>query len=386
MTQSTGVGDALKKLGFKVYDFQAASNRYERDFPLWLEAARLRSEGRPYNQSDYDKIIGDHNALVGAPTCFFDYEFVKLYPSVKIILVTRESDTTTVAKMLEKVASHFWQYVDPVYYNSVTQFIKLVCKPDVDHQLIRGAVRDRNLLEIQNLIAWLPLCTFLGVPVPDGPAPELHDNTIQLELSAHTQSAFSKKAKQISWRIYKVVSYSAGFAAATTVSLIVTTFGIWNLHKASSAVNYLIELSQYRDITRLFAVGMAVFALVCGLVAGYSLATVRRSNTTVTMLPSCGQQRRSRDGRNNDKMGRGRSSNNDQNTRPERPVLPSWNGVQEDIRRDDAEMVIEGRATLEEWKNDKHVTFNVTHKLTESGQAVFSGPRKVVSITEEKVE
>lgn len=81
---STGVGDALKKLGFKVYDFQAASNHYERDFPLWLEAARQRQEGRPYSKSDFDKVIGDYDAIVGAPACFFDVEFVKLYPGVKV--------------------------------------------------------------------------------------------------------------------------------------------------------------------------------------------------------------------------------------------------------------------------------------------------------------
>ncbi|KAF1363990.1 hypothetical protein EJ07DRAFT_152055 [Lizonia empirigonia] len=84
-----GIADALKRLGFKVYDFQAASNRYIRDFPLWLEAARLRSEGRPYNQSDYDKLIGDYNALVGAPTCFFDHEKPRpVFGSSSILLTT----------------------------------------------------------------------------------------------------------------------------------------------------------------------------------------------------------------------------------------------------------------------------------------------------------
>ena len=184
----TGVGDALKKLGYKVYDSKAATDRYERDFPLWLEAARLRLTERSYNKSDYDKLIGDYNALVGAPTVFFDREFIKLYPNVKVILVTRELDETLIRKLFEKVESRSWQFIDPVFYGNIAGFLLFNGKADdrcfVDERFTREAVREKNLLEIHNLIAWVSLCQFLGVPIPAEPAPELHDNTIKAVFAA----------------------------------------------------------------------------------------------------------------------------------------------------------------------------------------------------------
>ncbi|KAF2633439.1 hypothetical protein BU25DRAFT_5526 [Macroventuria anomochaeta] len=390
-----GVGDALKKLGFKVYDFQAASNRYERDFPLWLEAARLHQEGRPYNQSDYDKVIGDHNALVGAPTSFFDHEFIKLYPNVKVILVTRESNLDIVEKLLGKVTSRFWQRIDPVYHGNINRFLMLNAKSDNHYcmkndRVIRETVREKNLFEIHDLIAWVPLCKFLGVPVPDEPAPELHDNTIQVELAARPQRVFPEKAKKTGRRMVVGLMYTFTMVSTTLVSALAVLLGSLGLFKLSSLslqlFNFLVACSQVRDITRLLAGGIASLTLVCGFVAGCCLARMRIANADTVASPRRDYQRRNKNGRRKGKQCRGRQSEDDENTRPERPTHPKWSGVQENIRKDDAEVRKEGKATFEEWKNGKHVAFHVTHKRTESGQGLFSGPRKILSVTEETIE
>lgn len=380
----------MKKLGYKVYDFQAASSRYERDFPLWLEAARLRSEGRPYNQSDYDKVIGDYNALVGSPTCFFDHDFVKLYSNVKVILVTHPSDSNTTADLHKMVEPGLRSRLDRVYYGNLRHFLKLACDVKLDHQLIRETVREKNLLEIHNLIAWVPLCKFLGVPIPDGSAPELHDNTVKTELAAHPRRAVSKMLRNGGRIVYTTMKSASIIIAVTFIALLSVYCGILALLQGLSAslyvLKYLAAYSTIRGVMRLHAIGAVLAALVGGSVAGYLLGRRPSSGTITTTSSPREQQQKFRYNHNKGKQGRGRQSGKDENSRPERPTLPSWSSVQEDIRKADAEMYKEGKAISEEWRHGKHVTFNVTHKLTESGQQLSSGPRKVLSVTEETVE
>ncbi|KAF9700909.1 hypothetical protein EKO04_000203 [Ascochyta lentis] len=391
-----GISAALKKLGFKVYDFQAASSRYERDFPLWAEAALLRKEGRPYNQSDYDKLIGDYNALVGAPTSFFESEFVKLYPNVKVIMMTHQPDPAIVAGIFGKVTSRFWRRVDPAYHGNMFRFLTLSDDAELNHcvgvdqRFVREVVREKDLLEIHSLVAWIPLCKFLGVSVPDGPAPELHDNETKTELAARPQRALSETGNRVCRSIVKVLSYISTMALVTTIAVLTVVIGAFVLLKLSFIVmrlfNFLVIRSQVRDVMRFLAVGVALLTLACGFVAGYTLGSSRHSKVVEISSPTPENQRKFRNGRRKSKQDRSRQSDNDENTRPERPVLPSWSGVQDDIRKDDAAMYKEGKTTFEEWKNGKHVTFHVTHKRTEGGQQFFSGPRKVLSVTEETIE
>ncbi len=392
LTSVAGIGDALKKLGFKVYDFQAASNRYERDFPLWLEAARLREEGRPYNKSDYDKVIGDHDAIVGVPACSFDEDLVRLYSNVKVILLTRDSDQAVIQELWEKVSSPFWQRIDPAYFAALGHFLTLYAKAyDIHHdsnQAIRDIVRGKNMLEIRNLIAWVPLCQFLGVRVPDEPAPELHDKTIKGEIAARPQRMISESLKKTSRCIFNNLKQILTLIFISLVSALAVFLGVVGLPRLSSygvqLISFLLLCSQVRDVTCLLAVGAASCTFVCGFVAGYCLGLTHKAGA-VMESPRPDFSHKSRFNRKKTHHDRGRQFDNIENVRPERPVLQEWCGVQENIRRDDAGMRKEGQASLEEWKNGKHVTFHVKHKRTEAGQDLFSGPRKIVSVTEETV-
>ncbi|KAF3033506.1 hypothetical protein E8E12_004522 [Didymella heteroderae] len=387
-----GVGDALTKLGFKVYDFQAASTRYERDFPLWVEAAWLRQEGRPYNKSDYDKLIGDHGAIVGMPACFFDKEIVKLYPGVKVILVTGSCVVNTV---LETPTADFWARFDPIYHGNIDRFVGLITgssnSPCVNNdRAIREAVREKNLLEIRNSIAWIPLCEFLHLKVPDIPAPELHDNRTRAELAARPWRAVSEKANRVGWRIVMTLAYALTMASVALVSALAAVLGGVALYQLSSAglhlFHFLAARSQVRDTTRLAAAGLALLTFVCGIGAGYSIALMRIPEPIIVDPPPHDHRRKGNNGHRRAGKGRGRQIENEENRRPERLILDEWSGVQENIRKDDANMIKEGRVTFEEWQNGKHVTFYVTHKRTEGDRRLFSGPRKVLSVTEETVE
>ena len=397
LTFSAGVGDALKKLGFKVYDFQAASDRYERDFPLWLEAMRLRVTKQAYNKSDYDKVIGDYNALVGVPASLFDLELIRLYPNVKIISMTRRSDYAFLRELAGRITSRFWQTIDPTYCGDLHRLLTVNAKPpqavmaEVEEQHARALVKEKNLLEINNLLAWVPLCQFLCVPVPKEPAPELHDNTFQAVLAARPKHVLAEKRAKVSHLIKTAVKYTVISALVMSLALSAVPLGVWTLLKllviSLQFYNLLIMHSQIRDVTRLSAVGVAISALVCGFIAGYIFASLRERQVPSTVSPGREHQHRYKNDRRKGKQSRDKRAENAENVRPERPTLYSWSGVQGNIRKDDAKMQTKGRAaTFEEWKNGKHVTFHVTHKQTESGQDLFSGPRKILSVTEETVE
>ncbi|KAJ8113833.1 hypothetical protein OPT61_g4125 [Boeremia exigua] len=389
-----GVSDALKKLGFKVYDFQAASDRYERDFPLWLEAARLRQEGRPYNKADFDKVIGDYDAIVGVPAGFFGKDFINLYSNVKVILLTTHSNLHAVPELCEKIMSPFWQRIDPAYFGAIRRFFKVITKSDVNRPIninktIREVVRKKNLLEIRTLIAWVPLCEFLGVPVPEGPAPELHDDTIKEVLAARPQRMFAEAVEQVRCYMVESLRNFLTMASVMSVAALAVLLGAIGLSRflsySSQLPSFLLSRSQVRDVTRLLAVVAASCALVCGFVSGYYFALRRRPSALPTEPPRLDYQRTNSRPTKRMRHGRGRQSDKNENARPERPTLEEWKGVQENIRKDDAEMKKEGETSFEGWKNGKHVTFHVTHKRTEAGQDLFSGPRKVVSVTEETV-
>ncbi|KAF3050846.1 hypothetical protein E8E11_008818 [Didymella keratinophila] len=369
-----GVGDALTKLGFKVYDFQAASKRYECDFPLWVEAACLRDEGRPYNKSDFDKLIGDHDAIVGMPACFFYEDFVKLYPGVRVILVTGDQVVKTV---LKTDMADFWVRFDPVYLGNIDRFLKFITKsgksPCVNNDgAIRENVRQKNLLEIRNLIAWIPLCEFLQVKVPDTPAPELHDNRSRAEMTARPWRVVSERANMVGQRIGMGMGYAFTMASVTLIAVLAAVLGSVGLYLLSSAglhlIRFLAARSRIRDTTRGAAAGLALLTFVCGMGAGYAIALMRTSKPVVVESPPCDNRRRNNGRRRGGGKGRGRQADNDENRRPERPVLDKWSGVQDNIRKDDAEMVKECRATFEEWKGP------------------VEWPRKILSITEETVE
>lgn len=396
LTSSLGIGDALTKLGFKVYDFEAASKRYERDFPLWVEAAYLREEGLPYRKSDFNRFIGDHDAIVGMPACFFDILMVKLYPGVKVILVAGDHILKT---DLETPSAGFWARFDPQYQGNIDRFLKLIAKSNKslcvnNDRAIRNLVREKNLLEIRSLIAWIPLCEFLQVKIPDVPAPELHDNRSRAELAARPRRAVSEKADRMGRRVVKGLAYTLTMATIALIALLAAILGSIGLYLLSCIgvhlFYFLVACCRIRDTTRGTAAGLAFLTFICGMSVGYAIASMRVLKPIVVESPSRDYRRRNNNGRRTGRgRGRGRQAGSDENRhpeRPERPTLDEWSGVQEGIRKEDAEMAKEGRGNFEEWKNGKYVTFHVTHKQTESGQDLFSGPRKVLSVTEETVE
>lgn len=361
LTPATAIAEALRILKFKVYDFKAASDRHARDFPLWVEAARLRSEGKPYNKLDYDKVIGDHNGLVGAPTCFFDHDFVKLYPEVKVIMVTREPDVETIEALLGKLnaftVKQVMHRVDAEFFGNISAFLELACGAALDTKAIRDTVRKNNLLELESFNSWEPLCDFLKVRVPKEAIPPMNDDVIATELARRPLLVLSQMVKLHGM---KVVRGLQGLCAAAGVSL---------------TANLLIE-----DARGATVLGFSVITLIAAwywtnrtdlkalesppsteVVIAQDLGTtaVERSKNTIH-----GRHQNNRWTKGVQR--RGQQSNRSQGgcpaagSRPARPLLAGWANVEATIVKDDVLQRQERLKRAEEFEG-KEAVFNETY-------------------------
>lgn len=211
------------------------------------------------------------------------------------------------------------------------------------------------------------------------------------ELTARPWRALLEKANTVGRQIAMGMANVLTMASMTLVSALAFLLGGVGLHLLSSAgihlLHFLAPRSRIRDTTRGVAAGIALFTLICGTGTGYTIARMRIPEPAVAKSSYRDHQRRSEnDRRRGGRRGWGRQTDNGENRGPERPTLAEWSGVQESIRKDDAGMVNKSRATFEECKTGKHVTFHVTHKRTETDQDLFSGSRKVLSVTKETVQ
>ncbi|KAH7392959.1 hypothetical protein BKA66DRAFT_567684 [Pyrenochaeta sp. MPI-SDFR-AT-0127] len=352
------IAKALKILNFKVYDFKAASDRHERDFPLWAEAARLRMEGKPYTQSDYDKVIGDHNALVGAPTAFFDEDFVTLYPNVKIIMIMSQPDVGTIEtifRTLNRFAiNQVLARIDAEFFGPVSAFLELECKAKLDCQAVRQIVRANNLLEIETLDDWKPLCDFLKVREPKEKIPSMYNNTSAVKLTLRPLQMLHKWANAHSERTIRGLS------------------GLCTVAGVSFTANLIVQDARYASI---FGFGLCILIAVWYFMTRKDpkVLELQSSNDNIPtqkpMSPLAQKPQPHRNNRhNNRKHFRDLQRNYNQvqarqDKRPHPPTLPGWGNVQADIHKDDIAKYQESVAIAKE-SEGQPLVFNHIHKET----------------------
>lgn len=337
LTSALALAEALRILKFKVYDFKAASDRHARDFPLWVEAARLRSEGKPYNQMDYDKVIGDHNALVGAPTCFFGHDFIKLYPNVKVIMVTGGPNPGPVQKFLQKLnmfaMDKVMTHIDADFFGNISTFLKLASKSKPDVEAIRATVREGNLLEVDSLDAWQPLCDFLKLAVPKQAVPPMNNDTTAVELSRRPLEVLHK---MVEVHGMKVVRGLQCLCAAAGVSL--ASDLILEDARDSTVLGFgfitLISAWYWTDRPKPEAVEPEVSPESTPLPASPTIKAVNQ-NSARSNQNSHQSNRNSRGSRNNSQSKPKLQTNAVVTPRPARPVLAGWGNVQDEIAKDD---------------------------------------------------
>lgn len=139
---------------------------------------------------DWESLLAGYPSAVDWPSTFFWRELANLYPQAKVILSVRstESWVKSVHQTIFRAIGSDIEDKPPYVVSQMLMARKLIFdktfdgRPnDVPHisavfekhnDEVRRTIAPERLLVYQSSDGWEPLCTFLGVPVPDAPFPK----------------------------------------------------------------------------------------------------------------------------------------------------------------------------------------------------------------------
>ncbi|KAF1985045.1 hypothetical protein K402DRAFT_422341 [Aulographum hederae CBS 113979] len=200
-TGTVSLYSACHTLGLRCYHqadlLQDASTRTKHAH-LWNEALRCNflNQGKRYGRVEFDKFLGDYDALGDVPLSFFTDDLIRAYPDAKVVLTNRNPDS-----WLGSMKSTFFHYfsdasmksvgiLDNSYVGELVRMtvlylnlafgedwnddatVKRKYKEHYEH--VRNVVSKDKLLEFNQPYSWGPLCEFLDLPVPEGDFPRLN--------------------------------------------------------------------------------------------------------------------------------------------------------------------------------------------------------------------
>ncbi|KAI2627174.1 P-loop containing nucleoside triphosphate hydrolase protein [Xylaria nigripes] len=198
-TGTASMRAAMKQLGFvDTYHMMNCSIENPPDALLWMDALRAKYDGiGEFTRKDWDKLLGNSQAVCDWPACAFAKELIDAYPEAKVVMTTREVNSWHASTMktvwwratdqeLRMLSNFSW--AAKMYYPMLKKFFDNFFEGDFPnrgkevftrhYEEIRKMVPPERLLEYRVQDGWEPLCKFLDVPVPkDVPFPNVNDNS-----------------------------------------------------------------------------------------------------------------------------------------------------------------------------------------------------------------
>lgn len=189
----------MKQLGYvDTYHMMNCSIENPPDALLWMDALRAKYDGvgEPFTRKDWDKLLGNAQAVCDWPACAFAKELIEAYPEAKVVLTGRDVDSWHKSTM----STVYWRVTDPelralsyvnwaagMYYPMLKKFFDTFFEGDFPnrgkevfvrhYEEVKAMVPKEKLLEYRVTDGWAPLCEFLGEPVPkESPFPNVNDN------------------------------------------------------------------------------------------------------------------------------------------------------------------------------------------------------------------
>ncbi|KAF1967380.1 hypothetical protein BU23DRAFT_573267 [Bimuria novae-zelandiae CBS 107.79] len=171
----------LKQLGYKVYDDAEVLRRKHESF--WTEAADCKQEGKPYEQSDWNKLLGKYDALVSPVIIPFLEEIINptnhANYQVKVIVLrdfkeeeSTNKDSTAYKSLSDYIRSFLtnWLFprMDPKGLGALQQFKELGEHLQLKHisSIVTG--RHQKLVKVFSLDKDT-ICNILEVAAPPDP-------------------------------------------------------------------------------------------------------------------------------------------------------------------------------------------------------------------------
>ncbi|KAM0718682.1 hypothetical protein Q7P37_005753 [Cladosporium fusiforme] len=193
-TGTMSILTALEHLGYNPYHMVKAMRAPKLNFSLWIEAlqAKFHGQGKPWGREEFDKVLGDFDAVEDVSTICFAEELIAAYPDAKIVLSNRDVDKwlasmeSTAGVVLRwkswpwlagwdpSLAGPWWEHGKAVMqpaYDTFNDFSPASPAREAFHrhyERIRAVAPQERILEYRVQDGWGPLCEFLGVEVPEG--------------------------------------------------------------------------------------------------------------------------------------------------------------------------------------------------------------------------
>lgn len=219
---------ALERLGFdKTYHMTEVIAKPEY-VGLWDAAARSEPV-------DWEALFQGYQATVDWPGCNFYQEYLRLYPEAKVILTVRDPERwyDSARQTIFRQQRAFPVWIMP-FFPRLRSFLRLTERL-IWEGVFRGRFEDRahaievfnrHIEEVNRVVpkdrllvyevseGWGPLCSFLGVPIPeDQPFPHLNE-------AAEFQARIRKGKRNL-----RIIA----FTIVGTVVLVVGWLAIWLL-------------------------------------------------------------------------------------------------------------------------------------------------------------
>ncbi|KAI1634608.1 P-loop containing nucleoside triphosphate hydrolase protein [Biscogniauxia mediterranea] len=198
-TGTASMRAAMKQLGYvDTYHMMNCSIENPPDALLWMDALRAKYDGiGEFTRKDWDKLLGNAQAVCDWPACAFAKELIEAYPEAKVVLTGRDVDSWHASTM----KTVYWRVTDPelrllshfnwaagMYYPMLKKFFDTFFEGDFPnrgkevftrhYEEVKKMVPAENLLEFRVQDGWEPLCKFLGEKVPEGEKfPNVNDNS-----------------------------------------------------------------------------------------------------------------------------------------------------------------------------------------------------------------
>lgn len=169
---------ALEQLGFGPCHHMSEVFTHPESIPLWIGAA----DGR----ADWPAIFAGYASAVDWPTATFYEELAAAYPDAKVILTERDpqawfksTQATIFARDFPADSSDPWmimvrKVVGQLFDDQMHDREKLISVFEAHNARVRAVIPPKRLLVYEVSQGWAPLCSFLNVPIPDGPMPKVN--------------------------------------------------------------------------------------------------------------------------------------------------------------------------------------------------------------------
>ncbi|ORY08588.1 P-loop containing nucleoside triphosphate hydrolase protein [Clohesyomyces aquaticus] len=221
-TGTMSLWKALQKLGYKSYHmYECCTTDGAIGLDYWEEAiqAKYHGKGKPFEKKDFDKFLGEYEAISDIPSIFFVDEFVTNYPNAKIIITSRDVESwiksmenvfyATISwksiNLFRRLDKEFWAKYVPFlersldFWTNGDRYNRDALRQGFHNHYkhVREISPKERTLEFNLRDGWAPLCEFLGKEIPDEPFPFVNEapDTAKMHTGAMIYTVFQKGMK-----------------------------------------------------------------------------------------------------------------------------------------------------------------------------------------------